>query len=398
MSKKTILAIDVGTGMVKVFAGKLQADGRMEILGAGAAPTVGYDKGNICDVSALAHSIRQAVDCVIMAADSQPAGGVYLGISGTSLSMQNSVASIALANPGSVTSQDQERACTAAAFAAVDSDYEKLHVFPVKESIVAEGTALAVEAHVVSAQKLILQGLTQTLAANGLTLNGIVASGIVAAETIKKDLPSQPDSFMFMDMGAGTTDCVIYAGGKLGASLSVPLGGDYITHDLMQGLSVNRSHAEEIKRYYSRLSPDLHKQGVILDCNDYGTTDKHISFDFLHDIIEARIEEIVTLVHEAVKPLVDKQLTINGQTLEVLYLTGGAATMPSMAACIANVFQIHTEVVKPTQVAGEYANPVNTAGYGIASYGAQNAVCEPVANRDSAWNGFINKAKKILKI
>ncbi|MBP2635145.1 MAG: ftsA 2 [Firmicutes bacterium] len=397
MNKKTILAIDVGTGMVKVLAGRMQPDGSLGILGTGAAPTVGYDKGIISDINALTHSIRQAVDCVIMAADSQTTDNVYLGLSGASLAMQNSIGSIALANQETVTPQDIERAYTAASFAVIDNNYEKLHVFPVKESVIAEGTAFEVDVHMISAQKTILEGLTQLLAANGLTLKGIVAGGIVAAETIKKELTGHPSNFIFMDIGAGTADCVLYADGKLCSSASLPFGGDYITNDLMQGLSVNRSHAEEIKRYYSRLSPDLRNQGVVLDCNDYGTTDKHVSYDFLYDIIESRTEEIAALVHEAVKPLVDEHIAVNG-LLEAVYLTGGAGTMPSMVTCIAKAFQAHTEIVKPMQLADEYASPLNTAGYGIISYGVQNLASEPVAGGKSAWGGFIHKAKKLLKI
>jgi cell division protein FtsA len=397
MNKKTILAIDAGTGMIKVLAGRVQTDGSLEILGSGAAPTVGYDRGVITDVNALAHSIRQAVDCVIMAVDSQAADCVYLGVSGSMLSMQNSIGSIAPSNPETVTQQDIERACTAAAFAVMDNDYERLHAFPIKQPAYKPGSALEVDTHVVSAQKAILQGLTQALVTNNLKLNGIVASGIVAAEAMKNELPGQPNNYIFLDIGAGTADFIIYAGGKLCFSASVPLGGDYITNDLMQGLTVNRAHAEEIKRYYTRLSPDLHNQGVILDCNDYGTTDKHIPFDFLYDIVECRVEEIVGLLHDFVKPLVDKYLTANGQALEAIFVTGGAGTMPSMVSCITNVFQIHTEVVKPMQIALEYANPANSACYGILCYGAKEAATKPVAGGASAWDGFINKARKLLK-
>lgn len=398
MNKKSVLAIDVGTGMIKVFAGRLLDDGSVGILGSGAAPTVGYSKGVITDINALAHSIRQAVDCVIMAAESQAADGIYVGLSGASLAMQNSVGNIALTNPETVSPQDIERAYTAATFAVIDNDYEKLHVFPIREAIIADGTAFEVKAHVVSAQKQILQGLSQTLAANGLNLSGVISSGIVTAEALKKELNGSPDNFIFIDIGAGTSDFVIFAGGKLCFSASLPLGGDYITNDIMQGLSVNRSHAEEIKRYYSRLSLDLHNQGVVLDCNDYGTTDKHISFDFLYDIIECRIEEIVGLIHEAIKPLIDEYMTANGKNLEAVYLTGGTGAMPSMVACIAKIFQTHTEVVKPARLAAEYANPVNTVGYGIINYGVQISASQPVATVDSAWCRFINKTKQLLKI
>ncbi|WP_371368849.1 Cell division protein FtsA [Sporomusa rhizae] len=396
MNRKTILAIDVGTGMVKVFAGRPQADGRVEIIGSGTAPTGGYTRGVITDCNALAHSIRQAVDCVVMASDSKNTDCMYLGISGSTLSAQNSIGSIASPLSGTITQLDIDRACQAAVFAVANNENDVLHVFPVRESAVHPGEALEVEAHIVSAPKAVMQDLTNALAGNRVNIQGIVASNIVAAEAIKKELPNRPNNFVFMDIGAGTADFVIYANGNLCFSASLPLGGDYITNDLMQGLSVNWAHAEEIKRYYSRLSPDLRNQGVILDCNDYGTTDKNIPFDFLYDIIESRVEEIVSLLHEYLIPLLDKHLP-ESQGAECIYLTGGSGIMPSMVACVARVFQIHTETVSPTKLAAEYAYPANTVCYGLINHGARVSAHTPVSER-SPWNLFIHKAKRLLKI
>lgn len=397
MNKKNILAIDVGTGMVKVFAGKLQADGSVAIVGSGTAPTAGYARGVITDINALAYSIRQAVDCVIMAADTQAAGGVYLGLSGSTLVTQNSIGSVAPSTPGTVTRLDVERACKAAMFSVAQDDADILHVFPAKESAVLPGAALEVEAHIISAPKAIIQELREALAGKGIQLNGIVAGSVIAAETMKNELPARPGNFIFIDMGAGTSELVIYVGGNLCYSASLPLGGDYITSDLMQGIGVSQAHAEEIKRYYSRLSPDLRNQGIVLDCNDYGTTDKHVHFDFLYDIIESRVDEIVTLMYDYLKPLMDKYLPGSEQTFERIYLTGGSGATPSMAACVAKVFQLDTEVVKPDRLAAEYVHPSNTVCYGIISHGTRIVANEPEAGQ-SAWGVFIDKAKKLLKI
>lgn len=398
MNKKTILAIDVGTGMVKVFAGRLsQAEGGLEILGSGAAPTAGYDRGVITDINALAHSIRQAVDCVVMAAENRAADYVCLGIGGSTLITQNSTGSVALESVGITTPHDVSRACKAANFAVAHDDYEPLHILAVKESTPRQGEALEVEAHIVSAPKLMLQELTQALANKGITVNGIVSSSIVTAQVVNKELSKQVNNFIFMDIGAGTTDFVIYVNGNLSFSASIPLGGDYITNDLMQGLSVSRSHAEEIKRYYSRLSLSLRNQGIVLDCNDYGTTDKHISYDFLYDIIESRVDEIVTLVYDYVKPLVDKQLDGNGQPMECIYLTGGLSIMPSVAASITKAFQIPVETVSPVNVPVEYAHAANTVCYGLINHGARISVSELVKGQ-SAWNVIIHKAKRLLKM
>ncbi|QDR80392.1 cell division protein FtsA [Sporomusa termitida] len=396
MDKKNILAIDVGTGMVKVLAGRQEANGRIQLFGSGAAPTAGFAKGVITDIDALAHSIRQAVECVVLATDSRAAGSVYLGLSGSVLVTQTSIGTVAAATAGVVTGADVERACQAAVFSVADHEYEVLHVFPAREDVTQAGAALAVETHIISAPKATLAELSRVLSRSGIQLNGIVASGIIAAEGMNTELPGQPTNFIFIDIGAGVADISLYVKGRLRSSAALPLGGDYITSDLMQGLSVNRAHAEEIKRYYSRLSPDLRNQGVVLDCNDYGTVDKHIPFDFLYDIIESRVEEIVTLVYGYLKPLQAEYLTKPGQTFETVYLTGGCGAMPSMGACVAKFFQLPTTTVTPEGLSAEYVHPANTVCYGILKHGARITENEPVGGH-SAWNTLVHKAKKLLK-
>ena len=397
MDKKTILAIDVGTGMVKVLAGRLGADGSVALLGSGAAPTAGFLRGVVTEVDALAHSIKQAVECVVMASENHIAGSVYLGIGGTMLVAQDCLGTIALASSGTVTSADVERACKAAAFTVADGACEILHVLPIQESVAELGAALEVKAHIVSVSQIMLQSLTDALRANGIDVNGFVANGVMAAQGIKNELPCQSANYVFLDIGAGVANICVYVGGRLCSSASLPLGGDYITSDLMQGLGVSWAHAEEIKRYYSRLSPDLRYQGVVLDCNDYGTTDQHISFDFLSDIIESRVEEIVTLVYAYIKPLLEQHAADQGQGFDAIYLTGGCGSMPSVVTCAAKVFQMHAETVKPERLTAEYVHPANTVCYGIIKHGAKLMASEPMSEQ-SAWKLFVCKTRNLLQM
>ena len=367
----------------------------VEVLGSGAAPSAGYSRGKITDIPALTQSIRQAIDCVTMAVDKKTVGTICLGISGSSLISLNSVGSVSPKIPSEFSRTDIDRACQAAVFAISQSDYEVLHVYPVKELLSGEGTALEVEAHIVTAHRPTLEDLKSALGELNIFVDSVVAGGVVAAEVMKGELPNKTADFLFIDIGAGTADIVLYKDKKICLSVSLPLGGEYITNDLIQGLSVSRSHAEEVKRYYARLSPDLRNQGVILDCNDYGTTDKHIPFDFLYDIIESRVDEIVGLVYDYLKPLIEQNCE---KELEGIYLTGGCGAMPSMSGALAKVFKLPVEVVKPSLLANEYAHPDNTVCYGIMSYCIGRKMPCGLSDDHSTWNSIVRKAKKFLKI
>jgi cell division protein FtsA len=176
-------------------------------------------------------------------------------------------------------------------------------------------------------------------------------------------------------MGAGVTDLFVFHQKQIRLSASLPLGGDYITSDIMHALNVGRAHAEEIKRYYSRLDKkSLRGMDIILDCNDYGTMDKKIAFDFLHDVVESRVEELVALVHHYLSPV------LSGISSQQLYLTGGSALMPSVPETFEKFLNLPVHIITPG-VAREYSYPGNTACIGLLNYAASHqAIQNPVVS------------------
>ena len=195
---------------------------------------------------------------------------------------------------------------------------------------------------------------------------------------------SAANQYIVIDMGAGTTDLAFYSKQHLETAATLLLGGDYITHDIAQGVGVSRAHAEEIKRYYAKLNSDLYGQDVILDCNDYGTTDKHVAYDFLHHIIESRVQEIVELVYEQAAPVL--------QGHEEIILTGGCCYLPSLKARLELLFGIPVRLAPLEALLPEYAFYTNTAVYGLVEYAATRKLPQDVPNEnvpsgmlDSFW-------------
>ena len=191
-----------------------------------------------------------------------------------------------------------------------------------------------------------------------------------------------------MDIGAGTTELVAYQDGQIYLSASLPLGGDYITNDIMQGLSISYSHAEEIKKYFTKLDKNLRGQNVILDCNDYGTTDKQISYDFLYEIIESRIEEMVYLAHEYLKSI----LLVNN--VDKIFLAGGCVVMPSFGDSVEKLFGLPVEIITQKQLRPEYGGAANVACYGVLTYAVNNRPKGQAIMNNNAWHSLLIKFKK----
>lgn len=396
MDNRHILGVDVGTSTIKVFIGTRAMDGNILIAGSGTIPTVGFVKGIITDPTALAMSISQAAQCAVMATNIS-VKDAYIGVGGVEISSLSSTGSIGLSITDPITHEDINRVYQAAILAGVPDEHEVLHLLPqnffvdrqrqVELPLQKKCAHLEVEAHIVTMPKLVMHTLVSAVEKLGINVVGVVASPIVAAQALST---ISTQNSLFMDIGAGTTDLVAYQDGQIYLSASLPLGGGYITSDIIQGLSISYDHAEEIKKYYTKLDKNLRGQNIILDCNDYDKTDKQIPYDFLYKIIESRIDEIVYLVHNYLKN------TIPVDNIEKIVLTGGCGAMPSVGNSVQKLFGIPVEIVTPKELLPEYAGSTNIACYGVLKYAVNNMPASQVVMNNNAWGTLLSKFKKIF--
>lgn len=395
MVNRNVLGIDVGTSHVKVFIGEINSDGRVVIAGSGTIPTMGFVKGAITDVEALALSIRQAVDCAIMATNIT-IKDAYIGIGGVEISSISCIGSVAPSSTDVITQEDINRLYKAAVLAGVPDDHEVLHLLPKKffvdkkrqfELLLQQKcTHLELEAHIVTIPKRTFHKLINAVESLGIHIVGIVANPIVATQLLPT---ANKQNYLFMDVGAGTTELTLYRDRQIYLSASLPLGGDYITSDIMKGLDISHNHAEEVKKYYAKLDSNLRGQNIILDCNDYGTTDKQISYDFLNEIIESRIDEIVFLVYDYVKD------TVIADKIEKIFLAGGCGAMANFSDSVERIFGLPVEIVTLQELPAEYASPSNITCYGVLAYAANNMPDTPLMNHNS-FRSLVSKFKKFF--
>ena len=105
---------------------------------------------------------------------------------------------------------------------------------------------------------------------------------------------------MLLDIGAGNTDIGIFEGNKFIYTNTIPLGGNSITNDIAVVLDISVEEAEKLKRQYGlalKSFIDNDNDVVLNTCNGISKT-KTIKSSELIEIIEARIEEIFSLVNK----------------------------------------------------------------------------------------------------
>lgn len=364
MAKKSVFGVDVGTSSVKVLAGVLDG-GSVQIRGSGSVPTRGFAKGAMTDSEELATVVKEAVDCASMVSALTP-DSICLGLGGMEIGSGNSIGSVAPSSQQGVSQEDLTRACRAATLATVSDEQQVLHMVPAGywldgtregDPLGRSGARLDAEAHIVTIPRAVLDDWLPRLAAKGIQPTGLYANCITMTEALTPYI--QPNCIV-LDIGAGLTDMALYEDGKIRMTASIPLGGEYITRDLMQGLEIGRDHAEAVKRYYGKLDKMLHGREVVLDCNDYGTVDKQVSYDFLHNVIESRVEEIVAILHGYLDPV------LACYNIRDIVVTGGCSALPSVPEWLEKIFalSVRTATLKG-ELPSEYADPANAACYGL---------------------------------
>lgn len=396
MDNRHIVGIDIGTSTIKAFIGKGMEDGTVFIAGNGTIPTVGITKGTITDVEALAIAISQAVECAVMATHIS-VKEAYIGLGGVGMSSINSIGSISPSTTDAISHADIKRVCQAAVLGSVPDDHEVLHVLPqfflvdkqkqFHSPLQKKCAHLEVEAHIVSMPKSILHTLIHAVEKLGIHVTGIVANHIVTSQIFT---PANIENYVLMDIGAGTTELILVCDKQIKVSTALPLGGHYITSDIMNGFEISYEHAEEIKKYYSRLDKNLQGKKIMLDCNGYGTIDKQFSYDFLYDIVESRIEEIVYLVHEYLKS------TKEMSKIEKIFLTGGCGAMLNIGDRIEQLFGIPVQEVDLNEILPEYASHANFACYGVLTYAVNHTPNAPVVANNNGWRVLVDKFKNFL--
>ncbi len=372
-----IVGLDIGTTKIAVIVAQRSAGGKVDIIGIGTNPSKGLRKGVVINIDATVASIRHAVEEAELMAGCEITT-VYAGIAGSHIKGFNSHGIVAVKNK-EVTSKDVERVIDAARAVAIPMDREILHILPqeymvdeqdgIREPIGMSGVRLEAKVHIVTGSVASAQNIVKSANRVGLNVADIVLEPIASAEAVlsaeEKEL-----GVALVDIGGGTSDLTVFHAGAIKHTAVLPLGGNHLTNDIAAGLRTPSSSAEEIKRRYGATAARLVNPNETIEVPSTGGREPRIvSRQVLAEIIEPRIEEILTLVHrELVRSGFDEYL-VGG-----VVLTGGSVLLDGMSEFAEDIFGLPVRIGFPTGVGGlvDVVNsPAYATGVGLVLYGAR---------------------------
>ena len=368
--KDLVVGLDIGTAKVMAVVAEVLPEGELRLAGLGVAPSHGLKRGVVVNIDATVQSIQQALKEAEMMADCKITR-VYTGITGSHIRGQNSTGMV-IVRDKEVTPIDVARVVETAKAINIPNDQRLLLVEPqefiidgqdVKEPIGMSGGRLEVKVHIVTGAQSAAENIIKCVRRCGLEVEQLVLNPTASASAVltadEKDL-----GVALVDIGAGTTDVAIYTAGAIRHTAVIPIAGDLITSDIAMALRTPTKDAEEIKVAHGvakQLLADPNEQVEVPGLGDRAP--RMLSRQALAGVIEPRVEEIFSLVHQVIRESGFEELLSSG-----IVLTGGSAVMPGMVELGEDIFLKPVRKATPLYAASLYdmvANPRSSTAMGL---------------------------------
>src|SRR5262250_1902844 len=304
MAKKNsiIIGLDVGTYKIGVIVAEVLEHGA-EIVGIGTSPSRGLRKGVVNNMEKTVEAIRKAIEEAELMAACE-IRSVIAGSAGSHLKGFNSHGVVAVRNR-EVAPGDVDRVVDAARAVALPTDQEVLHVLPqefivddqdgIREPVGMAGVRLEARVHIVTGAVSAGQNLIKCCNRAGLHVTDVLAGPLAAAEAVLT--PEERElGVALLDLGGGTTDVVVYQAGAIRHTAVLPVGGGHVSTDIAAALRTPFAEAERLKqRHASALASVTPHDQMIEVAGLGGRPPHHLSRRALAEVIEPRVEEMLTL-------------------------------------------------------------------------------------------------------
>ena len=249
-------------------------------------------------------------------------------------------------------------------------------------------SSFTINAQVILGDKEYIKQLSSICKKSDIDIDGIIPTTL-AERNLILDNNELNDNVMIVDMGSGNTEIGIFDGGAFLYTNTIPLGGENITKDIQMVLNISIEEAEKLKRQYGlalKSYIDNDNEIVLNTCED--PNNKIIKSSELIEIIEARVEEIFTLIN--------KDITLQGikPRINNVILTGQGITNISKSD-VAGKVMLNIPVKFATGRLISTIKPAFRTAYSLVRYIAARPFAKNVSSSIDT-NSQENILKKIL--
>ena len=375
---KIIAGLDIGTTKTCVVIARVKENDGIEIIGTGHCESSGLQKGVIINIDLTVKAIKKAVEEAEMMAGLN-VEKLYTGIAGSHVESLNSKGVIAVSGKSGeseISREDIYRVIETAQSISIAPDRKILHVIPqefivddqegIMDPLGMSGVRLEVEVHLVTVAKAALSNIKRAVERAGYEVADIILQPIASAEAILNQDEKELGSVV-IDIGGGTTDVLMYIANSIWYSHVLAVGGNNVTKDIAYGIRTPNVSAEMIKKEHGNALASKVKSTEYVKIPLVGGREPvNISMKMLAEIIEPRMKEIFTMVHDAIEKTGYLEKTAAG-----VILTGGGSLCKGTDALAERVLNQPVRMGKPSGLSGlseNVENPSYSTSVGLVKF------------------------------
>jgi len=373
-----IAVLEVGTSEVRVLVAEPREDGHLMITGIGRTPSSGVRKSEVVDLE----NAKICVKSALLEAENNAQVSiqeVLLVYSGDHIRHLVNRGTVNVLSPDRViTAEEREEVIETARAVNLPHDHEILHSICGNYYIDDQpgvinpdgmvGSRLSLDMLILYGVSNRLRNLTRLADEASIEVTDQAFAGLCCGLSVLT--PQQKEvGGILIDLGAGTTDFVVFSDKIIARAGSLGVGGDHVTNDLAVGLNLSTQQAERLKVKYGAAMVDLGARGRRIPIPpETGFRAQEVLSRDVNTIMHARMEEIFELVKSRIGDEVLKRNFGAG-----VILTGGGARMKRVQDLASRIFEMPCHVGYPKEVSGiavpaecpEYASVVGMLKYGM---------------------------------
>jgi cell division protein FtsA len=380
-----IVGIDIGTSKVASVIAEINNFNQLEIIATAECKCFGMKKTKITNEDEIASAIEKNIS-EVEAQSKIKINSAYVTIPGKYVQIvQNSIVKEAKDKFAGITSKDVNSAMLQLRDIDLPDDKVIIDIIKnqfsidsgrvVEDPVGALSSTVTVTGQVILADKEYVRQLTSIFKKANIEVDGVIPN-VLAQRSVILDVNELNDNVMIVDIGAGNTDIGVFNGKDFVYANTIPLGGDNITSDIAQVFYISEEEAERLKKQYALALKSFidNDTDILLSTYKGDEKNKKIKSSDLIEVIEARIEEIFSLIN--------KQITSLGikSNINNVILTGQGITCISKSD-VAGKIVLNIPVKIATGRMTSIVKPAYRSSYALVRYVSNRPYAKNVASR-----------------
>lgn len=354
---KIIVGLDIGTTKICCIVGRKNEFGKLEILGMGKAVSDGVIRGIVTNIDKTVHAIEKAVSQAGEMANID-IRVVNVGIAGQHIKSAVYHGSITRESNDEITVEDVNRLTNDMYRIVIPPGSEIIHVMPqdyivdyedgIKDPVGMSGVKLEADFHIITAQTNAINNINRCIKRAGLEVENLILEPLASSLAVLSEEEKEA-GVCLVDIGGGTTDIAVFYDNIIRHTAVIPFGGNIITADIKQGCMVMDHQAEQLKTKFGRaIGEEANANEIVAIPGLRNRPAKEISVKNLAHIIEARMEEIIEMVHtEIITSGYHKKMAAG------IVITGGGSQLTSIKQLFEYMTGLDARVGYPNEHLGK---------------------------------------------